>query len=236
MSSSESRLLKGKRATVEVTFDPERKPKKMPEIRNSSLRGYSSCLHILRKRRRWAQEGMELAESITKSQEGAFVALLGTQGPNEPLVLIQADHDTRGSNTFYPSVHGDSHGIWLDFYFRTIFTAIAKADEAWGSSELTLIHPTNSAWDPALLTVALEAIGHLTDQRDLSVQQIHIGCIHGVTGKDFNEAVERLNREQSAEDSPTFDEFEVEEIDHSFSGFLLPPDARLFRIPVARTD
>ncbi|MBN8866765.1 MAG: hypothetical protein J0H98_04375 [Solirubrobacterales bacterium] len=229
----QSYVVKGNRSVVEVVFDRKAETGQRPVIRCSAPDGYGGLAGQAQGHEHEDQV-LSLAGWMTTSTDGAFIAVLDAAVWPGGLVLVQADHDGRGSQTFYQSVHGDSPGVWLDFYFRAVFTAIKAADDTFSTPDLVLRHPTNGSWSQPLFTLSLEAIRHLADQTNLSVERIHIGCIHGIdTDRSFRQAVDHLENEIENGTAPEFRPFRIEERDlpnevGSLSG------ARLFRIPLGR--
>ncbi|MGB6057605.1 MAG: hypothetical protein WBF71_05020 [Microthrixaceae bacterium] len=226
-------VVNGKKSVVEVIFDPDGETGQVPVIRCSAPDGYGGLRGQIQGHSSEDQI-LALADWMTVTTEGAFVAVLDNQVWPNGMVLIQSDHDGRGGRTFYQSIHGDSPGIWLDFYFRTVFTAIKVADKNFSASDLVLRHPTNGSWSEPLLTVSLEAIRNLADQADLTVKRIHIGCIHGIdSAGNFRRAASQLELEVESGTAPEFRSFETEE--HGLPDAVGDlPGARLFRIPVGR--
>lgn len=223
-------------SSVEVSADPEfSNDGQFPEVRCSAPGGFGGCAHLLEERVEGAREALDLASSMTSSEDGAFVALLGIEGPNRPLVLVQANHDGSGGSTFYSRLNNDPDSIWRDFYFRTIFTALERADEVWGSPEIALLHPNNGGgWNFDLFAVALEAIGLLADNRQLSVERVHLTCLHSPPREveQFVAAAERLNSEQTGPEPPRLVGFDVEEVNAKLAGRPIPSDSLLLRIPM----
>jgi len=113
----EPTVLKGKESTLRVTCDHERKsPSGTPLICCSATRGFVRLTGFTNADPR--KEGiLALAEWISDNKDGAYVAVIPPVSQSPGLVLIQADHNSRGDETFYQRVHGDSRGRWRDFYF-----------------------------------------------------------------------------------------------------------------------
>jgi|GEM_PF-5854532 len=232
---TEAATLKGNVSTVTVTCDPDRRDShRFPLICCSATRGFVRLTGFVNGDPR-EKEILALADRITDSPDGAFVAVMPEVGSSPGLALIQANHNSQGDETFYQRVHGDSHGIWRDYYFSAVYTAIRAGDSLWKEDEIRLAHPINGGWDQELMTVALEAIGYLTDQQALNVKIIHLDCLHGDRGRMFERSLATLNGEQRSGDGE-FRDFDVDLASMPDSGIQSIDGAALYRIPLARQE
>lgn len=228
--------LAGKRSNLTVTCDRDREwTTDSPLICCSAPKGFVRLPGFIESDPRKA-EILSVAEWLTVSRGGAFTVVFPATKDSKGLALIQADHDGHGSETFYQRHHGDSHGIWRDFYFRTVYIALREGDKVWNAEEIQIAHPVNGGWDLELLTVVLEGIGHLADQRDLNVKTIHLDCLHGIDTRDFKQALDTLNREQTGSDGSTYREFEVERERRHFEAQHPDSDGALFWMRLGRQD
>lgn len=229
-------LLGGKQSEVEVVFDKDGGKPKSPLI-CASNRGYAPINSFLRGSRGADQLG-KLADYLSDTDDGAFVALIDPARRRPPLAVIQSSFGTTSRENFYQRVHGAPHRLWRDFYFRTIFIALDESDRRWRRPEIVMKHPNGGAWNQEAYKVSMEALGFLVDQRELSVEKVHIQCVHGFEAgvRDFGAALESLNEERASGQSPEFRSFEKREIDPAEIEAPEFEGATLFRIPIERSD
>ncbi len=229
-------LLRGDNSSLNVTCDIDAEGRSgVPLICCSATRGYVHITSFLSDDPR-REKITELANWMTESDDGAFVAVTPEAVGRPGVALIQADHGREQGEGFYQRAQGDSHGIWRDFYFTTIFTALREADALWQADEILLAHPVNGAWDLDLMTVALEVIGHLADRQELHVKTIHLDCLHGDRNRMFEQALSTLNREQTSDSKASFREFLVEEVELPSDVGENALDARIWQIPLERVN
>lgn len=235
-ASPRSAVLVGKNSTLRVTCDHEREwTSAIPLVCCSAPEGYVRLPGFIESDPRKA-EIISVAEWLTGSRGGAFTVVFPRTKSSQGLALIQADHDGHGNETFYKRLHGESHGVWRDFFFTTIFTALKEGDGLWESEQIQIAHPINGGWDLDLITVTLEAIGHLTDQQELNVNTIHLDCLHGDHTRDFEQALSTLNREQIQTEISTYREIKVQRETAHFEAQHPNSDGALYWIQLERKD
>jgi hypothetical protein len=215
MENPRRAVLAGAKSEIVVTCDHDREwNSNTPLICCSAPKGYVRLPDFISNDPRKDQI-LSVADWMTGARGGAFVAVFPCTEVSEGLALVQADHDGRGSETFYQRHHQDSHGVWRDFYFQTVYAALKEGDALWGSEEIQIAHPINGGWDLELITLVLESIGLLADQQELNVKKIHIDCLDGDRIRDFQQALSTLNREQAESDGASYREINVKrETDH----------------------
>lgn len=175
-------------------------------------------------------EVSETAGMIGQAEEGAFVALLDEADGRPPLAILQGE-----AGPFYSGRQSPrAPRVWRDFVFRTVFTAVEKADERWGPPGIVITHPTEPGWEGDTYTIVLEALGYLVDRRELTAGEVILGCIHhpDLESEYFNGAVRLLNEERLQSNSPEFRPFEVIEDRLTSIGAEDSEGAVLYRIPM----
>lgn len=178
-----------------------------------------------------------LADWMRGTADGAFVALVDAPPAPRPLGLTQDNRGRGETANFYESRHGDAHGIWRDFYYRSVYTLIAGMDDRWGATDIELTHPTGHGWPGDLITVVLEALGQLADTRELRVERVHLACcLEDLSETETDRALMRLNREQRHASRPKHRDYAVEEFDLASSDAPSLSGATVLRIPLALGD
>lgn len=182
-----------------------------------------------------ANDGAEVRAAVSRlraTEDGAFVMLLDEARGRRPMALIQDD-----TGAFHSKCHARGapwSKLWRDFIFKSVFVAVGEADSRWKAESMTITHPTSGPWRLETYVLVLEALGHLVDQRELSLGRILLNCIHNEDRERqyYQEAMELLNREQSQSPRPSFREFPVAEVPLSSIGATDTPGSALFRIPM----
>ncbi len=225
-------LLRGARSSLDVTCDIDAEGRSgVPLICCSATRGYVRITSFLSDDPR-REKITELADWMTESEDGAFVAVVPEAVGRPGVALIQADHGRGQGESFYQRIHGDSPGVWRDFYFATTFAVLKEADALWQADEILLSHPVNGAWDCELMTVVLDALGHLADQQELHAKTIRLDCLHGDRSRMFEQALATLNQEQTTDEKTRFREFAVEQVPFPSETGENALDARIWQIPL----
>jgi hypothetical protein len=171
-----------------------------------------------------------LADALRNATDGAYFALIDSPAPDRRLALIQSDRSGGSSPNFYQQRHARRDTVWRDFYYATVFATLAEIDAAWLARDVELSHPRGShGWPSDLLTVVLEAIGHLADHQALHLRRIFLTCGEPTT-QELHAAVATLNGEQVNPSPPSHREILAQAVPCEQLGVKSTPDASLWRI------
>jgi hypothetical protein len=218
--------LGGKQSTVTIVLGTDGCPDDAPFVGASELGG-SPLGHAL-ENHHVATELERLVERMRASQDGALVALVDAPPSSRRLGIIQSD---RSQNPNFYGLNRPDRRLWRDFYYRTTYALLQRVDDAWKSADVELSHPTGFDWPPDLVTTVLEALGHLADDSALSVQRVHLSCLHRLDERGVVAAMRRLNNEQSRVAPPLHREIDATQV--SVEDLLDSPAAGAYLFKVA---